>query len=77
MTLCFFGECGTGKSTDLTHLARIYKLNHKDACEGQKVKFVSGASLAAVTTKVKVIQTGNLTLVDSPGTNDADKLRTD
>ena len=30
MTICFFGECGTGKSTDLTHLARIYKLHHKD-----------------------------------------------
>ena len=29
-TLCFFGECGTGKSTDLSLLARIYKHNHKE-----------------------------------------------
>ena len=30
-----------------------------------------------MTTKVKVIKTGNLTLIDSPGSNDPDKKRTD
>ena len=39
VTLCFFGECGTGKSTDLTHIARIYKIQHKEACQGQIIQF--------------------------------------
>ena len=39
VTLCFFGECGTGKSTNLSLIARIYKFNHKDACEGQVISF--------------------------------------
>lgn len=35
VTLCFFGECGTGKSTDLSLIARIYAVNHKEDCKGQ------------------------------------------
>ena len=31
----------------------------------------------AVTTKVKIAKIGNLTLIDTPGTNDPDKKRTD
>ena len=77
VTLCFFGECGTGKSTDLTQIARIYKIQHKEACQGQIIQFVSGQSIEAVTTKVKVVKIGNMTLIDTPGTNDADKTRTD
>ena len=42
VTLCFFGECGTGKSTDLSLIARIYAVNHKEDCKGQQIEFVSG-----------------------------------
>ena len=41
------------------------------------MKFESGKSVKAVTTKVKVDQSGNMTLIDTPGTNDPDKKRTD
>ena len=77
VTMCFFGECGTGKSTALSLLADIYRNNHKDECEGQKATFVSGKSIEAVTKKVSVVHLGNLTLIDTPGTNDADKTRGD
>ena len=75
--MCFFGECGTGKSTDLQQIVDIYKVHHKDECQGQKIKFVSGQSMKAVTTKVNVVQIGNMTLIDTPGTNDPDRTRTD
>ena len=42
VTMCFFGECGTGKSTDLSLIARMYKIKHKDACEGEFAVFASG-----------------------------------
>ena len=38
---------------------------------------MSGQSIGAVTTKVTVVHLGNLTLIDTPGTNDADKMRGD
>lgn len=75
--MCFFGECGTGKSTSLTLIARIYKAQHKEECKGEEVKFSSGKSIQAVTTKVKVVKIGNMTLIDTPGTNDSDKSRGD
>ena len=42
ITLCFFGECGTGKSTDLSVISRIYRVHHQKECKGQAVSFVSG-----------------------------------
>ena len=77
VTMCFFGECGTGKSTALSLLADIYKKSHKEECEGQNATFVSAQSIEAVTKKVSVVHLGNLTLIDTPGTNDADKTRGD
>jgi len=77
VTICFFGECGTGKSTDLSLISKIYSITHKVASKGEIVIFESGKSVKAVTTKVKVDQSGNMTLIDTPGTNDPDKKRTD
>ena len=54
VTICFFGECGTGKSTDLTLLAKMYKNQHQEACEEQEIKFKSAQSTEAVTTKIKI-----------------------
>ena len=42
VTLCFFGECGTGKSTDLSLISEIYRANHEDECARQSATFVSG-----------------------------------
>ena len=72
-----FGESGSGKSTSLTLISQIYSKHFKGAKGYAPVEFKSGQSSSAVTTKVKVIKTGNLTLIDSPGTNDPDKKRTD
>ena len=36
-----------------------------------------GKSSKAVTTNTKMVKTGNMTLIDSPGTNDPDKRRQD
>ena len=54
ITICFFGECGTGKSTDLSLISKIYSITHKVASKGEIVTFESGKSVKAVTTKVKV-----------------------
>ena len=46
--------------------------------EGEKpFNFKSGKSSDAVTTKVKIGRIGNMTLIDTPGTNDANKQRQD
>ena len=74
LSLCFFGECGTGKSTNLNLISRIYAAKFKT---DDFTTFKSAKSGKAVTTKVKVVQTGNMTLIDTPGTNDPDKKRTD
>lgn len=75
LTLCFFGECGTGKSTDLSLISKIYSIKYKESCKEESVVFKSAPSSKAVTTMVKVVQTGNMTLIDTPGTNDPDKKR--
>ena len=41
------------------------------------MEFKSGKSNRAVTTTVKVTKIGNMTLIDTPGTNDPDKIRPD
>ena len=43
----------------------------------QPFKFETGKSSKAVTTKVKVVEIGDWRLIDTPGTNDPDKKRTD
>ena len=77
LVLLVFGECGTGKSTFLSLVSRIYTKNFLGANKEQPLDFKAAKSGSAVTTKVKVVQTGNLTLVDSPGTNDPNRKRTD
>ncbi len=77
VTMLTFGECGTGKSTFLSLLSRIYAKWFVGADEERPINFVSAKSAASVTTKVKLVKTGNMTLIDTPGTNDPDKKRTD
>ena len=77
LTLLAFGECGTGKSTFLSLVSRIYTSNFTGAGGESAIDFKSAKSARAVTTCVKVIENGNLVLVDTPGTNDPDKRRTD
>ena len=77
LTILSFGECGTGKSTFLSLMSRIYTGHFYGANEEKPLDFVAAKSGKSVTTKVKVVKTGNLTLIDTPGTNDPDKKRTD
>ena len=72
-----FGECGTGKSTLLSIVSRIYSEHFLGADLERPLDFIAAKSGKSVTTKVKVVKTGNLTLIDSPGTNDPDRKRTD
>ena len=76
LTNVVFGECGQGKSTDLSLIAEIYV---KKYCAGEKhtYEFKSGKSATAVTTTVKPVQIGNMTLIDTPGSNDPDQKRQD
>ena len=54
LTLLAFGECGSGKSTFLSLIARIY-CKHSIGAKGEKpVEFLSAKSATAVTTKVKI-----------------------
>ena len=65
-----FGECGQGKSTVLTEISR---LNAMKFCPPgtYAAHFASSKSYGAVTPCVRKGSTGNMTLVDSPGFNDA------
>ena len=71
-----FGECGQGKSTVLSKIARLYADNF---CPpgSHATHFVSKQSYASVTPCVKIGSTGDMTLIDSPGFNDADIQKTD
>ena len=71
-----FGECGSGKSTDLTLISEIYAVKYNGS-QIESVTFKNAKSGKAVTTKVTSITIGWLTLIDTPGTNDPDKKRTD
>ena len=77
LTLLAFGECGSGKSTFLSLISRIYCKHYAGAKGVKPIQFMSAKSATAITTKVKVSTTGNMTLIDSPGMNDPDKKRTD
>ena len=61
----------------MSTISRIYASVFKGANGENPFKFKSQKSSKAVTTKVKIVRTGNMTLIDSPGTNDPDKRRTD
>ena len=41
------------------------------------IKFEASPSLMSVTSLVRIAKSGNMTLIDSPGFNDPNKLRTD
>ena len=75
-TIAVFGECGQGKSTLLTKISEVYneKYNSKDQ---NVIKFDASPSLMSVTAFVKTAQSGNMTLIDTPGFNDPNKSRTD
>ena len=66
-----FGECGQGKSTVLSKIARIYADNFC-APGSYATIFDSKQSYASVTSCVKIGVTGDMTLIDSPGFNDTD-----
>ena len=74
---CSFGECGAGKSTWLSLLSDIYEKQYERASKGEKISFEHAQSIESVTTVVRIASAGNMTLIDSPGTNDPNKLRTD
>ena len=76
-TTCFFGECGTGKSTDLSLISKIYAKHYQGAKGQRATRFKSQKSSRAITKTVQVMKTGNMTLIDTPGTNDPDKKRPD
>ena len=73
LTACFFGECGTGKSTDLTLISQIYSALYLNSNADETMRFEHGKSSSAVTTRVTISNAGNLTLIDTPGTNDANR----
>ena len=75
-TIAVFGECGQGKSTLLTKISDVYRQKH-DKIEDEPIEFEASASLTSVTSKVRQVTSGNMTLVDSPGLNDPNKTRTD
>ena len=77
MIACTFGECGAGKSTWLSLLSGIYSSEYPEASRGEKITFEHAQSIESVTTVVRIASAGNMTLIDSPGTNDPNKLRTD
>ena len=59
----------------LTILNRIYSTDYQEANNEEPLAFTSAKSAKAVTQKVKIVKTGNMTVIDSPGTNDPDKKR--
>ena len=75
-TVAVFGECGQGKSTLLTELAKVYNEQYN---KGEKTELVFDASpnLMSVTAYVKTAKSGNMTLINCPGFNDTNKARTD
>ena len=76
LTVCVYGECGAGKSTFLTLVAEIYTEVFKKGAKGEPpVVFKNSKSNRAVTKAVKVTSIGNLTLIDTPGTNDPDNKK--
>ena len=76
LTICVYGECGAGKSTFLSLVAQIYSEVFKDGAKGEPpAQFKNSKSNRAVTTAVKVTTVGNLTLIDTPGTNDPDNQK--
>ena len=72
-----FGECGAGKSTALSLIARIYAQLYPIASRNEMLKFEHLKSIKSVTTQVTKGNQGNMVLVDTPGTNDPNKLRSD
>ena len=76
-TTCVFGECGQGKSTALSAMAKIFAEEFDGANDDLACSFKSGKAFEAVTTCVKVARTGNMTLIDTPGFNDVDVRKSD
>jgi pantothenate kinase-related protein Tda10 len=74
-TIAVFGECGQGKSTLLSKISEIYSKKYLDSID--ILNFTASKSLVAVTSHVRVAKRGHMTLIDSPGTNDPNKTRTD
>ena len=74
-TIGVFGECGQGKSTLLNKIYQVYKEKYNK--DDGHIVFDASPSLMSVTSVVKIAKSGNMTLIDSPGFNDPNKLRTD
>lgn len=77
VTIMAFGDCGAGKSTFLSSIAQIYAKQCLGAKGEKPINFESAKSASAVTTKVRFASVGNMMLIDTCGTNDSDKKRTD
>ena len=72
-TVVALGDCGQGKSTSLSDIAKIY---HKifDP-KGQAIEFARKQSYESVTSCVEIATIGGMTLIDTPGFNDPKSLR--
>lgn len=77
LSLLVIGQVGSGKSTLLSLITRIYFKHCSGAKDDQPIKFISSKSATSVTTKVNIEDLGNLLIMDTPGTSDPNKKRTD
>ena len=75
-TLCVLGECGQGKSTLLTKISQIFKKFFAKGTDPAP-EFKAYKSTKTVTQHCTKVDYENMTLIDSPGLNDPNRLRTD
>ena len=74
-TVVAFGECGQGKSTALSKISLLY--NRMYSRKKYTANFYHKKALRSVTSVVDPKTTGSMTLIDTPGFNDGNLLRTD
>ena len=71
------GECGQGKSTFLSKVSEIYSNEFNETSKNVQIEFDASKSFDAVTGFVRMASNGSMTLIDTPGLNDPDKMRSD
>ena len=70
------GECGQGKSTLLTKVSQIFGKFFAKGSEPPP-EFKASKSVKTVTQHCTKVEYEIMTLIDTPGLNDPNKLRTD
>ena len=75
-SLCVLGECGQGKSTLLTKISQIFK-NFFAKGSDPAPEFKASKSIRTVTQHCTKVDYEIMTLIDTPGLNDPNRLRTD